>query len=36
MIFGVAPCANCETDPATPDTLFCSEGCRREYEGEDE
>lgn len=27
------PCANCEDAPADDGDLFCSEGCRDEYEG---
>ena len=26
-------CANCESEPAADDDLFCSDECRDEYEG---
>jgi hypothetical protein len=28
------PCLNCETDAAREGDLFCSQGCRAEFEGE--
>jgi hypothetical protein len=28
------PCLNCETEAAEPGDLFCSLGCRAEFEGE--
>ena len=34
--FGSRPCANCESEPAYDGDLFCSDGCRDEYNGEGE
>lgn len=33
---GSTPCANCESEPQTAVSIFCSDKCRDEYNGEGE
>lgn len=33
---GSRPCTNCESEPQTAVSVFCSDECRDEYEGEGE